>query len=441
LMLQAYSLVTRPLTDLNLGNTSLVVAESGILSLLMPLPLAGRAIQEVRRQNAGSQQMLRRVTVGLFIALPLLCVFTILFSSADLIFGGYVQGILDNFRFGNLFGHAVLTLTLGWVISGGLTYALTRRGPWPWVFDDSTQPNGEPLDDASATAARAETGGALDGAASRLRGWLGMVESSIVLFSIDALFAIFVAIQFAALFGGERFLRSQGLTYSDYARRGFFELLAVSLITLALIVTLDFVTTRRSRGEHTLFVVGGGLMIGLTVAILASAYERMQLYEEAYGFTELRVYPHIFMIWLAVLLVYFLVFLALDRQRLFAIGTLVACIGFVATMDVLNPDALIVRQNVARYQQGESLDVAYLGTLSEDAVPYLVPLLYQQGSEIGAQVGPWLRTHLDRLDARQATASWASYNFSINHAYRLLDANRALIEQFEPASPRYGGSD
>lgn len=265
----------------------------------------------------------------------------------------------------------------------------------------------------------------------RLRGLLGMLETTVVLFSIDMLFLIFVLIQLAALFGGEAFLRSRGLTYSEYARRGFFELLAVSLITLGLILTLDFLTRRENKIQRVIFLLGSGLMIGMTILILASAFQRLQLYELAYGFTTLRVYSHVFMVWLAVLFAYVLGFLTFDRSRLFATGALVAAIGFVITLDILNPDAFIVRQNVARYERGEELDVDYLGTLSEDAVPLLVPLLHRYGPEIGQQVGPWLHQHLIQLDERQQQAGWPSYHLSINRAYHLLDLNRGLIEQFD----------
>jgi hypothetical protein len=245
------------------------------------------------------------------------------------------------------------------------------------------------------------------------------------------LFLVFVIIQFAALFGGEAFLRRQGLTYSEYARRGFFELLAVAIITLALILLLDHFTRRETKSQRTIFLVGSGLMALMTIIILASAFERMQLYEMAYGFTRLRVYPHIFMIWLAILMAYFLVFLFLDKSYLFATGALAISLGFVITLDVLNPDAFIVRQNIARYDRGETLDVDYLGSLSEDAIPAFLPLLDDYPAAIREQAGPWLHQHLIRLDARQVDAAWPSYHLAINRAYRLLDARRSEIEAFD----------
>jgi hypothetical protein len=430
-LLLASVLASRPLDPRNLGEYLEALLESSLLSLVMPVPLLGRAVGSVRRRDWAGAKVARRVLLGFLIAAPFLCLFTILFSSADLIFGSYVGRLFESFNISDLIGHTLLTGLLAWLAAGGLAYALTRHPGSRRLFSvfqgrqPAAAPNGEPVPENEPDLARRRS----------IRNWLGTVESSIVLFSIDVLFAIFVAIQFAALFGGEAFLRRQNLTYSEYARRGFFELLAVALITLSLILALDFVTARQTRRQRVVFLAGSGLLLVMTIIILASAWERLQLYELAYGFTTLRVYSHVFMVWLAVLLAYFLIFLVLNRPHLFATGALLTALGFTITMNIMNPDAFIVRQNVARYQNGEALDVDYLGTLSADAVPLMIPLLYQHGPEIGAQVGPYLHYMLDDLDARQARAGWPSAHVAINRAYRMLNHNRDLIEQFEPAYP------
>jgi hypothetical protein len=97
----------------------------------------------------------------------------------------------------------------------------------------------------------------------------------------------------------------------------------------------------------------------------------MSLYEAAFGYTELRLYVYVFMIWLGLFLVWFLIGLWRRPDR-FALGALVVVMGFLATLNLMNPDAFIVRQNVARYWTDGKLDVLYLNTLSADAVPALV---------------------------------------------------------------------
>ena len=105
--------------------------------------------------------------------------------------------------------------------------------------------------------------------------------------------------------------------------------------------------------------------------ILVTAFWRMRLYEQAYGYTELRLIVLVFELWLGLLLVWFLITLWRAPER-FAVGFLIAAIGFVGTLNLINPDALIVRHNLQRYHESGDLDMAYLTTLSADAVPLLI---------------------------------------------------------------------
>lgn len=425
-LLLANRLATQPLARLNLGEYIVAMLESSILSLFIPFPLIGRAASRQQATSTQSKQTARRVIVGLVIAVPFLFVFTALFASADQLFNKLVENILKAINLPDIFGHIFLTLFLAWPIMGGLAYALSRTTEWKAIVKvpeaPATNEAAELTDDKQQAAAPART----------LRTLLHPLESSVVLFSIDLLFLVFVVIQFAALFGGEAFLRSQDLTYSEYARRGFFELLAVSIITMGLVLAIDFVTHRETGRQQVVFLAGSGLMIGMTIIILASAFQRLQLYEWAYGFTRLRVYSHIFMIWLAILFATFLIMLIARRVRMFATAALIAAIGFVVTLDVLNPDVFIVRENIQRYRSGEELDAEYLGTLSEDAVPEVIPLLHDYGDTARIQVGPWLRYRLDQLDERRERAAWPAYHWGIDRAYQALDAERELIEQYEP---------
>lgn len=435
-MLLANRMANRPHIELNLGQYALAVLESLVVSLVIPLPLGLRALRDRPTGQAETNgSAIRGVLVGLLIALPLLLIFTALFASADLIFEHAVRGLLDFINPANIISHIFLTLVLGWLAMGGLAYGLTRKPGADAVRIETAN--------TAPAPASAETGAApavvLNTGSFSIRTLLGPVESTVVLFSIDALFLVFVAIQAAALFGGEAFLRSQNLTYSDYARRGFFELLAVSLITLALLLALDFISRRETPRQQTVFLVGAGLMIALAIIILASAFQRMELYELAYGFTQMRVYPHVFMVWLAILFALFLVALIARRVAWFATAALVVCIGFVMTMNILNPDAFIVQQNIARGLVGKEVDAAYLASLSEDAIPALMPLL--DDPRYKDAVGPWLHQHLNDLEARQKDAGLGSYHWSIDTAYRILSARSKEIDQYDLSQLQYSRMD
>lgn len=432
-LLLANRLANAPLLSLSIGGYVGAWIESGIASLIAPFMLLARVSNESRQDGKSARFVIGRVAVGLVIALPFLLVFGALFSSADLVFSKWADAIIMAIQIPDIIGHAFVTALLAWFAMGGMAYALTRAQQAGFFnVRISASPDAQPQ---TAEAQRAPTPQAPTDA---LKGWLGSIETSVILYSIDTLFAIFVGIQFAALFGREAFIRSQGITYSEYARRGFFELLVVSIITLGLALTLEFFSRRETPRQRWAFMIGAGLMIGLTIIILASAYERMQLYELAYGFTRLRVYPHIFMIWLAVLFAAFLICLVAQRMTWFATALLVFAMGYVITMDILNPDAFIVEQNVQRFEAGnQEFDVEYLGSLSEDAIPYLMPLLTDYGENTRGRIGPWLKWHLAQLDRRQEKAGLGAYHWSVNQAYALLDARRAEIEKFNLDNLRY----
>ena len=157
------------------------------------------------------------------------------------------------------------------------------------------------------------------------------------------------------------------MTYADYARHGFFELVIVAVLVLPLILGADAVadgTRRQLRLVRGLAVT----LIALVGVVIASALQRLWLYQEQFGLTELRVYATGVVLWLAVVFVWLAVTVLRGRRHLFATGAV--ALGFAATLslNVLDPDALIARTNVARPQA----DVSYLASLSDDAVPTLL---------------------------------------------------------------------
>ena len=427
LILQAYGLCSAPISELNLGGYLGVLFEGSFLSLFLPFPLL-RKSNESLKEHGGSRKLLGRGLVGLLIATPLLIIFGVLFASADPLFQEFVRDIFSP----DLIGQIFLTLALAWIAAGGLTYALTRKAEPLKILkaNPAPHPKGDEEEGGSAEPVEGHTQPSFD-----IRSVLGAVEAGVVLFSIDVLFAIFVGIQFAAHFGGEAFLQRHDLTYSEYAREGFFELLVVSVLTLGVILVLDFITSRERPSHHHVFLAGSTLLVAQTLIILVSAFQRLNLYELTYGFTRLRLLPHIFMIWLAVLLLLFLWMLFRRRTRLFATAALVVALGFTVTLDLLNPDAFIFQRNLERYQLGEELDVGYLGLLSEDMIPQMLQLLSAEDAAIRESAGSWLHVKLKTLDERRERAGWMAYHWSINRAYQLLDSRRAEIEQF--ALPEY----
>ena len=234
-----------------------------------------------------------------------------------------------------------------------------------------------------------------------------------MLVAVDAIVASFVALQVAYLFGGQDTLAAAGMSYSHYARRGYFELVAAAALAGGILVFLEYQVVGRTRGYLALAI---GL-VGLTIVVLASAVLRLRLYQDAYGWTELRLYVAVSIAAMAATLATLAAFLATDRTRW--LGHAMVVIGVVALvgLNLIAPAAFVAERNLERVidprlvpPDGEaSLDADYLGVLPDDAIPALVAALSRLPDEERRRVRFLLvgrRNELDRLPAYASPFAW-----------------------------------
>lgn len=315
---------------------------------------------------------------GFVLAAPLLLVFGALFVAADQVFQGIVADAVPNGE--QLLSHTLLVVALGWVAAGLLREYVVRRDP------------------LEADVKPAYT--------------LGGTEVAVVLGLLNLLFLGFVAVQVRYLFGGSSLVEEQtGLTYAEYARHGFFELVTVAALVLPLLLLADWLLRRERPRDDVLFRVLAGVLLLLLGVVMASALQRMRLYQREYGLTELRVYTTAFMLWLAVVLAWAAVTVLRSRRDLFAVGALASGFAAIFVLHALNPDALIARTNLDR----PNLDVAYLTHLSDDATPALVDAL--------PSLDPALRAQLESELARRRddSADWRTWNWSRSRGQSALE--------------------
>jgi Domain of unknown function (DUF4153) len=340
---------------------------------------------------------------GLFLGVPLAAIFAILFASADPIFGRAVEDVLGlRIDLGDLPGRLAFALAATWFAAGLLSVAANGIPPMEWAS----------LGAASRTATLL---------ADRA---LGTTEALVILVIVDALFGLFVGLQLAYLFGGQDTLAAAGLTYSAYARRGYFELVAAACLAGAVLVALELNVLHRSRAYLSLAV---GL-VALTVVVLASAALRLQLYQEAYGWTELRLYVAVSIIALAVTLLTLAGFVAVDRTRW--LGHAMAVIGLASLigLNLLAPSAFVASRNVDRAIHPElvppdgkvGLDASYLGLLPDDAVPVLVAALPDLPAQDAAAVRQRLEIRRAQLANDPTITAPAAWNLGRERARAAL---------------------
>jgi hypothetical protein len=242
------------------------------------------------------------------------------------------------------------------------------------------------------------------------------IEWGLPVGALVLLFAGFVAVQATVLFGGRDYvLRTAGLTAAEYARSGFWQLLVVTVLTLGVLAVAAHLASRETVADRVWLRALLGALAALTLVIVASALSRMWAYEQAYGFTRLRLLVGVCEIWLGV--VFLLVMAAGVRLRgrstwlpSAVLGTAVAALLGIA---VLNPDRYIAEQNVIRFNDTQYIDLYYLRDLSADAVPALdrLPEPYRSCA---------LDENFRELKEAEATEEWRYWNLGRTQARSIL---------------------
>lgn len=262
---------------------------------------------------------------------------------------------------------------------------------------------------------------------SAIKPFLGFTETSVVLVSICVLFILFVSVQFQYFFGGETNIGVAGYTYSQYARRGFNELIAVAFISLMIVVGLRGVVRLENELQWRVYTGLNVLLIGLVLVILVSAYQRISLGIDWHGYSRLRLYPRIFLLWLGILFITVAILIATKQERFFAFALVLATFGFAATISLFNIDAATVRHNVYRAWHGKNLNVAHLASLSSDAVPVLAEeyLSSNLPDETRDGVGAILACYAYFEDNPHISPyDWRSFNLSQSEAHEALEKVR-----------------
>ncbi|WP_053691497.1 DUF4153 domain-containing protein [Streptomyces sp. WM6372] len=279
------------------------------------------------------------------VALVLLVLFGTLFASADAAFADLLDGLTPEISLGD--GPVRFVL---FVLGAVLALAAARAAAAPSRWDRIRIAPGKPR---------------------------SRVEWALPLIVLDLLFAGFNAVQLAVLFGGyDKVLESTGLTYAEYARQGFWQLLWATLLTLVVIALALRWAPRAGAGDRRFVRVVLGTLCALTLVVVASALRRMDLYVDAYGLTRLRVSVAAMELWLGLVIVLIMAAGVLGARwlpRAVAAGSAAAVLAF----GLLSPDGLVAEKNVARFERtgkpdlAGKLDLAYFQALSADAVPAL----------------------------------------------------------------------
>jgi hypothetical protein len=233
-----------------------------------------------------------------------------------------------------------------------------------------------------------------------------------------ALFATFVWTQLGTLFGGLPYVMDpEGPDFADYARTGFLLLAGVTVLTLVVVAVVARLADRTLRRDRILLRVLGGALCGLTLVIVASALDRMNLYVDAYGFSGQRLLGYAVEVWLGLLFVLVIVAGWRLRAGWLPRAAVAASVAVLLGVVAVNPDALMARTHANRLDKGYPLDTAFLASLSADAAGELATLppelraclLGSLARDVPRVGDPWYRWNAGREKARRVFAGEPDY--------------------------------
>jgi hypothetical protein len=329
--------------------------------------------------------ILKRVIIGIVISIPLLFVIINLLVSADQQFGDMIGTFprwLSGLRIEEEIARVVAILFYSLSIFGILQVLKKKR------------PVAEPLAEKDKKLS------------------LDSIVSLTVLFMLNLVYLLFVIVQFKYFFSESL---QVGYTYAEYARRGFFELLFVTMLNLLILSTVVSFIDRSSKTVKMLVRILLTLLVVFSGIMLYSAFIRLFMYEEAYGFTFTRVLAHSFMIFLLVILGYSLMRIWLERLSLLRFY-IISAIIYYAMINTFQLDRFVVDQNLQRYKETGKIDIYYLNSLSYDGIAGLVELYKLDADH--PRLKELLRER--KYEAQMADEQWNSINFSRRNAEQLL---------------------
>lgn len=198
--------------------------------------------------------------------------------------------------------------------------------------------------------------------------FLNYYDFIIPLTVLITLLGVFLAIQFTYLFGGQADLVAFDLTFSEYVRKGFIELLIATFFGLLISVLILFKEDHLKTKENKVLKIVHFILLIELLLMLVSAFKRDIIYIDSYGLTRIRVLGGIFLIWLAGIftLITSANFIKKFPKKQILVGAGGFGLFFFLVLNIANTDQFIVDYNTNNF--AEKNDIFYNSLLSEDAI-------------------------------------------------------------------------
>ena len=325
----------------------------------------------------------REILIGIAVAIPVVLLIGGLLMSADLVFSNMIAKVFEGIRIpANLAGICFM-LCFGFISSYcGVRYTAYRK--------DRQDREVKILTETTA-----------------------MFTVSVL---VAVLYVIFCGIQIIYLFGGGGELPA-GVTYAEYARQGFFQLLVVCILNLGAVLTMEHFFQRNRAVDAVLTVISV-----CTIIMTASSGWRMILYIRAYQLTFLRVMVLVALAVITLLMAGTICYIWNRRFPLFQYGMAVVCVSYVL-FAFAHVDAGIAAYDLAQIENGNTAgDYSYLSCLSTDAAPVIAEYLkeHPDKSYYGDGIYNWKWEYMQENDRMNQPVTLRTFNLSYLRAKRIF---------------------
>ena len=336
-----------------------------------------------RKVTKEKNEKVRKIVIGVLITMPILIVVLVLLSSADSIFSNELKEVLRNVfqlnifdgeTYVNLFFRIILILLIA-VYLIALLYNILE--------DNFCEKDTE----------------------EKAKWTIDTTIGNTILTILNLVYLVFCYIQISVLF-----MKTGNMgefNYASYARQGFFQLMAVSVINLVIIL----ITSKRNeiKKKMTYTKIMNLCLAGFTLIILVSSFYRMYLYEQEYGYTFLRLMVYFALITEAILIIPTVMYILDFKINLTKTYFVVIIIMYIV-VNYANIDYIIAKRNIDRYLEDTTatyeIDMDYLGTLGVDAVWQIKRLENAEEEEIREQVG----LYMNRIRIEIENITWQDLN-------------------------------
>ena len=295
------------------------------------------------KQNKETNQSSNNIFKALCITIPIVIVIVAILASADSVFNNMIFNILNVFTnifssidFSGFIIRLILIICI-FIYLSSFFYNITKYEEESVLENDTNESK--------------------------------KIESmtlKMVLTALNIVYLIFCIIQINSLF-----MQKTNINYADYARQGFFQLMIVSIINLIVILIAKKYGEENNKYINFMEI----LMIIFTFIIIVSSAVRMYFYEQAYGYTLLRLLVYCVLLTEAILLIPTILYILNKHRNLIKTYFTIIVVMYIG-MNIINFDAIIANRNINRYIETGKIDLEYLEKeTGTDAISNIIEIL------------------------------------------------------------------